>query len=185
MKYAIGKLFAASIVLLIAMPAQAATCPDPTITGTGMVTVTTTPTDSTCLTYGGAGVDLSSFGLVLLDSSDPDEDSDLLEGALTILEVPETGIPEGKGTFSISGVSGYTNLTLVVKDGNLNGLQWGAFTLAALSGTWSLQDADGDYHGLSHGELWGSVSAVPVPAAAWLFGTALIGFIGFSRRTKV
>jgi hypothetical protein len=29
------------------------------------------------------------------------------------------------------------------------------------------------------------VSAVPVPAAAWLFGTALIGFIGFSRRTKV
>jgi len=30
-----------------------------------------------------------------------------------------------------------------------------------------------------------SVSAVPVPAAVWLFGTALIGFIGFSRRTSV
>jgi hypothetical protein len=29
------------------------------------------------------------------------------------------------------------------------------------------------------------LSAVPVPAAAWLFGTALIGFIGFSRRTTV
>ena len=28
-------------------------------------------------------------------------------------------------------------------------------------------------------------SAVPVPAAFWLFGTALIGFIGISRRTKV
>jgi hypothetical protein len=28
-------------------------------------------------------------------------------------------------------------------------------------------------------------SAVPVPAAVWLFGTALIGFIGISRRTKV
>ena len=28
-------------------------------------------------------------------------------------------------------------------------------------------------------------SPVPVPAAFWLFGTALIGFIGFSRRTKV
>ncbi len=26
---------------------------------------------------------------------------------------------------------------------------------------------------------------VPVPAAVWLFGTALIGFIGFSRRTNV
>ena len=30
-----------------------------------------------------------------------------------------------------------------------------------------------------------SISAVPVPAAFWLFGTALIGFIGFSRRTLV
>ena len=29
------------------------------------------------------------------------------------------------------------------------------------------------------------IPAVPVPAAFWLFGTALIGFIGFSRRTKV
>ena len=27
-----------------------------------------------------------------------------------------------------------------------------------------------------------SVSAVPVPAAAWLFGSALLGFFGFSRR---
>jgi hypothetical protein len=30
-----------------------------------------------------------------------------------------------------------------------------------------------------------NASVVPVPAAFWLFGTALIGFIGFSRRTKV
>ncbi|MFA9421408.1 MAG: VPLPA-CTERM sorting domain-containing protein [Gammaproteobacteria bacterium] len=30
-----------------------------------------------------------------------------------------------------------------------------------------------------------TTSAVPVPAAFWLFGTALIGFIGFSRRTTV
>ncbi|MCP3675834.1 MAG: PEP-CTERM sorting domain-containing protein [Gammaproteobacteria bacterium] len=29
-----------------------------------------------------------------------------------------------------------------------------------------------------------SVSAVPVPAAFWLFGTALIGLIGFSKRRK-
>jgi hypothetical protein len=37
----------------------------------------------------------------------------------------------------------------------------------------------------SHWTEYGPPSAVPVPAAAWLFGTALIGFIGFSRRTKV
>jgi hypothetical protein len=30
-----------------------------------------------------------------------------------------------------------------------------------------------------------SPNAVPVPAAVWLFGTALLGFIGMSRRTKV
>ena len=30
-----------------------------------------------------------------------------------------------------------------------------------------------------------SVSPVPVPAAVWLFGTALIGFVGMSRRRKV
>ena len=29
------------------------------------------------------------------------------------------------------------------------------------------------------------VSAVPVPAAVWLFGTALIGFVGMSRRRKI
>jgi hypothetical protein len=31
----------------------------------------------------------------------------------------------------------------------------------------------------------GAVSAVPVPAAIWLFGSALIGFVGMSRRTSV
>jgi hypothetical protein len=30
-----------------------------------------------------------------------------------------------------------------------------------------------------------NVSPVPVPAAFWLFGTALIGFIGMSRRTRI
>jgi hypothetical protein len=31
---------------------------------------------------------------------------------------------------------------------------------------------------------WSPVSAVPVPAAIWLFGTALIGLVGFSKRSK-
>ena len=29
-----------------------------------------------------------------------------------------------------------------------------------------------------------SVNPVPIPAAAWLFGTALIGLVGFGRRRK-
>jgi hypothetical protein len=36
-----------------------------------------------------------------------------------------------------------------------------------------------DIYRISH------ISEVPVPAAFWLFGTALIGFIGFSRKTSV
>lgn len=31
----------------------------------------------------------------------------------------------------------------------------------------------------------GDIAAVPLPAAFWLFGSALIGFIGISRRTRV
>ena len=30
----------------------------------------------------------------------------------------------------------------------------------------------------------GDVSAVPVPAAVWLFGSGLIGLVGFARRKK-
>ena len=31
----------------------------------------------------------------------------------------------------------------------------------------------------------GDIAAVPLPSAVWLFGSALLGFIGFSRRTQV
>jgi hypothetical protein len=40
---------------------------------------------------------------------------------------------------------------------------------------------------ISHVEIMGApgVSEIPVPAAVWLFGTALIGFAGMARRRKV
>jgi len=62
----------------------------------------------------------------------------------------------------------------------------------ALAGLWTLTIFDpvvpdeGD--SLLGWQIFGSTSTpnpVPVPAAFWLFGTALIGFIGISRRTKV
>lgn len=34
------------------------------------------------------------------------------------------------------------------------------------------------------GEIRGQVQVVPVPAAIWLFGTGLLGMIGFARRKK-
>jgi hypothetical protein len=49
------------------------------------------------------------------------------------------------------------------------------------------------FKNLYDGDSWGnyphldnvSVSAVPVPAAIWLFGTALIGLVGFGKRRKL
>ncbi len=38
---------------------------------------------------------------------------------------------------------------------------------------------------LHFGHAWVRTSVVPVPAAAWLFGTAIIGLVGFSRRRKI
>ena len=46
-------------------------------------------------------------------------------------------------------------------------------------------DLGTDTNNYSHWTEYGPVSAVPVPAAVWLFGTALIGFVGISRRRKV
>jgi hypothetical protein len=52
-----------------------------------------------------------------------------------------------------------------------------------LNGTFSY--ADGSVNGNVIYEFNPSISPVPVPAAVWLFGTALIGFVGMSRRRKV
>jgi hypothetical protein len=43
----------------------------------------------------------------------------------------------------------------------------------------------GDLGSISHVALYGNISAIPVPAAFWLFGTALLGFVGLSRSRRV
>ena len=176
------KTLIATTFLVSAMATQAApvTCPDPLVTGWGNITVDTSP-DSACVGYGAGDVDLDP--LVLLDKTG--EGDNLLEGALII-----TGGPSSGG-FEITGVDGYTNLQLVIKDGNLDGgnpteFQWGAFLLGALSGTWSIEGPNSEQiKAISGAELWGSATVVPVPAAVWLFGTALLGFVGISRRTTI
>ena len=68
------------------------------------------------------------------------------------------------------------------------GIHFDLFTVAG-NGLWDLGQAM-DRHLVSafapysHDGAY-TPSVVPVPAAIWLFGTALIGFIGISRRTKV
>ena len=50
-----------------------------------------------------------------------------------------------------------------------------------MSGFW----AHAGNNAISHVAIYGKISPVPVPAAFWLFGTALLGFIGLSRSTRV
>ena len=85
---------------------------------------------------------------------------------------------------------------LVVKDGTqeparylfnlaLDPYNWDGVMKLALSGFWQDGVRGSDGRGsISHVAIYG-VSPIPVPAAFWLFGTALIGFIGYSRRTAV
>lgn len=48
--------------------------------------------------------------------------------------------------------------------------------------SWSQVQADGPFLGVST-EMTMVISQVPLPAAVWLFGSGLIGLIGFARRT--
>lgn len=73
-----------------------------------------------------------------------------------------------------SGDGGYANLDLLALGGPVLGRK---IELTAFLGLEIQDDSDNDYAfaGIN-------VSAVPIPAAAWLFGTALIGLAGFSKR---
>ncbi|MET0028743.1 MAG: hypothetical protein ABW101_14035, partial [Candidatus Thiodiazotropha sp.] len=59
------------------------------------------------------------------------------------------------------------------------------FVLSGLSaGTYTLQFV-GNADGAMGGAYDVTVSAVPLPAAAWLFGSALLGFVTYSARRSV
>jgi hypothetical protein len=79
---------------------------------------------------------------------------------------------------------------LAVKDGNhqparylfdltMNGLFWNGTDDLVLADFWPGQGS------ISNFAIYGTASPIPVPATIWLFGTALIGFVGMSRRRKV
>ena len=80
------------------------------------------------------------------------------------------------------------------------GILWDGFAYAVGTGTndtfryasiiWGgpgalLSDGDNEINGVLGLDSDFTPSVVPVPAAVWLFGTALVGFVGFSRRRKV
>ena len=75
-----------------------------------------------------------------------------------------------------SGDGGYANLDLLSMGGPIVGqtIEFTAFLGASIQ-----DDRDNDYAFAA-----AEISAIPVPAAIWLFGTAIVGLIGFGKRKR-
>ncbi len=95
---------------------------------------------------------------------------------------------EGAVNFGFTGTGGVTTSNTIQPDGNI----------AFIENVDSLKDADGNVFAFLAGFNDGGsedadfddfvvgineVSAVPAPAAAWLFGSALMGFVSFRRKS--
>lgn len=86
----------------------------------------------------------------------------------------------GFGAFSVASSvwNTWDSIYIALKQGNGYGLF--LLTKTISSGTWKTGPGSGT--GLSHYLAFGAVSAVPVPGAVWLFGSALAGLVVAARR---
>lgn len=156
-------------------------CPGTPATSDREFTVTTDPGTAVCLAsapgnLNGNGDAINALGYITLDKSD-----DLVSGALpqSLTATPPTsGL---SGTFSFS-APGYTSFVIAFKSGQGQlDPDWAAFTLpnGVTSGTLAISGAQA----LSHVNLYGQ-AVIPVPAAAWLFGSAA-ALLAVARRKAV
>ena len=120
------------------------------------------------------------WGLAIAPSSFGQFSGDLLVGNF------------GDGTINAGTINAF-NLTTHHFDGQLTGTDG---TPLSIDGLWALTVGNGGSAGSTqsiyfsagpneeNNGLFGTVAAVPVPAAVWLFGSALAGFGVFGRRQK-
>ena len=173
---------------LMVSEAQAASvtvyCPGSASTTDREFSVTTDPGTATCILYGAGNlngnndpVNQLAPGYLTLDKSD-DLLSGVLPGSLTATP-PTSGL---SGTFSIT-APGYTDFIIAFKTGEGQiDPDWAAFRLPAgvTSGSWSISGQQE----MSHSILYGRLTPVPLPAAAWLLlsGVASLGALARRRR---
>jgi len=141
--------------------------------------------------------------LVKVETPDISTTSTTKDGITTTLALTYTNNDLLAGTWSLSGTpwEDFSSLLIVLKTGrdSATNIFWTASLLSAetITGDWSMASKE-----LSHMTVYGSnelltlstgiqvapskvsVSAVPVPAAVWLFASALLGLTGISRQRK-
>lgn len=108
-----------------------------------------------------------------------------LSGTDIGLSVSQTGSNSGSWSVNTDALDTFARVVLILKAGpTFSSYLYKPGSNAGDSGSWAttaLENKD-----LSHFSIYTSgISIVPVPAAIWLFGTALIGFVCMSRRRKV
>ncbi len=189
------KILLGAVLSIAALGANAATCTSSGTVGPKVVTASLASTVSD-LVGSAAGDGCTAMAQGNLDNMGPItvfgetwyliqsdvEANDGSSGALTLSDTSGDAGDSRSGTWSIdlSQTGSYDTFVVGLKpDGGFVYYNVGDET----SGTYgSLTDEDDLSHGLSHANLYGMVSEVPVPAAAWLFGSALIGLAGLTRK---
>jgi hypothetical protein len=99
----------------------------------------------------------------------------LLTGSLSAIGFPDAG---GDPLEFLFDVTGGDAAGLYGGAGGLGGIILG-FT--GFDGDWTTDFRSAPFNAVAD---VGTVGVVPIPAAIWLFGTALLGLVGFSKRRK-
>ncbi len=86
--------------------------------------------------------------------------------------------------FSAAPIGGTNEITSCVDNGTYAGcaaVPVGQVAFGTVAGTWEAFETTGSFAGANTIQNY-TISAVPVPAAVWLFGSALLGLTGVTRR---
>jgi hypothetical protein len=139
-------------------------------------------------------IDLTGLTLLHKNEADGDDTGPYLGAMVWTSDSNDEGEPIGSGSFSID-----TNVlpqsivdigiyVVAFKTANIANPAYAAFLFTADTGQcidaicyWDYVFAGGSDNALSHATLYG---VVPIPAAAWLFGSALVGAVALGYRRK-